>query len=249
MRTATLVMVLVFSITSIGEAQKNTVTIDIHQPAEKVEIQSNMFGVFFEDINFAADGGLYAELIKNRSFDFKNSPAMGWLCYGKTEIKKEGGPFDRNPHYMRLTNTGLLTGTGIINEGFRGIGVEEGKEYKLSFYARNVDNDENILIIELISSGSDLIKRSEIVVFANEWTRYSLVLSPAYTDSHAKVRLDLKTAGTVDLEHISMFPKETYKNRENGMRTDLARALEDLKPGVFRFPGGYIIEGNSLETR
>lgn len=230
-------------------AQSNTVEIMISQPDKKIPIQPNMYGIFFEDINFAADGGLYAELVKNRSFDFINSPLMGWLTYGNVTVKTEGGPFDRNPHYVRLENVGLRSGVGVINEGFRGIGVEKDKQYRFSFYARNIDSGEGKMLLELINSKMDIIATGEIQVDSKEWKKYTFVLKPTSTCSHAKLRVDLRSAGTVDLEHISLFPVDTYKGRENGMRKDLAQALEDLHPGVFRFPGGCIIEGNTIETR
>ena len=89
---------------------KIEITVENQKP--EITVASNMYGIFFEDINFGADGGLYAELVKNRSFDFPNSPFMGWTTYGKVEVKTGDAPFPRNPNYLRLNNTGLLTGTG-----------------------------------------------------------------------------------------------------------------------------------------
>lgn len=230
-------------------AQEQTYEISIKKPKKEIPVQSNMYGVFFEDINFGADGGLYAELIKNRSFDFTNSPTMGWLTYGDVSVETTGAPFERNPNYLRLTNSGLLTGTGVINEGFRGIGVKEGEMYQLSFYARSIDSEAKNLRIELISSGAEIMAHVDMEVTSGDWEKYSVELSPAWTDPHAKLRIDLRSLGSIDLEHVSLFPEKTFKGRENGMRQDLAQALADLKPGIFRFPGGCIIEGNSLEMR
>ena len=231
------------------QAQPTALQIKIQKPKKEIKVQPNMYGIFFEDINFAADGGLYAELVKNRSFEFKNSPLMGWLTYGPVEVEAKGGPFDRNPHYVQLTNNGELTGTGLINEGFRGIGVKEGTTYRLSFYARNVDANDGKLHCEIISSGDDIIAKGDVVAVSPEWKKYTLVLTPSTTDAHCKLRVDFQSRGKMDLEHISMFPTDTYKGRENGLRKDLAQALADLHPGVFRFPGGCVIEGNSLDTR
>jgi alpha-L-arabinofuranosidase len=239
----------VFFLAFIAAAQQPVYELKIENPKKTIIIQPNMYGVFFEDINFAADGGLYAELIKNRSFEFLNSPLMGWLSYGKVEVKTEGGPFGRNPHYLRLRNTGLLTGTGVINEGFRGIGVKAGETYQLNFYARNIDSREGKLRVELMSSGTEIIAHAELEVLSKDWQKYSLELKPSETDSHARLRIDLRSSGAIDLEHVSLFPEKTFKGRENGLRHDLAQALAELKPGIFRFPGGCIIEGNSLETR
>ncbi|MBN1985206.1 MAG: carbohydrate binding domain-containing protein, partial [Prolixibacteraceae bacterium] len=228
---------------------QSPLTITVERQKPEITIAPNMYGIFFEDINFAADGGLYAELVKNRSFDFPNSPFMGWLTYGKVSAQTEDAPFPRNPHYVRLLNDGLLTGTGMLNEGFRGIGVEKDKIYNLSLYARNVNSGANTLKIEIISASNEIIASGEITINSNNWEKYKLQLLSKEKCAKAKLRVDLATEGEADIEHVSMFPADTWKGRENGMRNDLAQALADLKPGVFRFPGGCIIEGNNLETR
>lgn len=228
---------------------QNPLTITVERQRHEITIAPNMYGIFFEDINFAADGGLYAELVKNRSFDFPNSPFMGWLTYGKVSAKTEDAPFPRNPHYARLLNDGLLTGTGMLNEGFRGMGVEKDKMYNLSLYARNVSSGTNTLKIEIISDANEIIANGEITINSNTWEKYKLQLLSKEKCAKAKLRVDLSSEGEADIEHVSMFPADTWKGRENGMRNDLAQALADLKPGVFRFPGGCIIEGNNLETR
>lgn len=250
MKTKNLILLVTFICAAfLVQAQRKTYEISIKRPKKEIPIQPNMYGVFFEDINFGADGGLYAELIKNRSFDFTNSPTMGWMTYGHVSVETTGAPFERNPNYLRLTNSGLLTGTGAINEGFRGIGVKEGEKYQLSFFARTVDDEAKKLRIELISSGTEIMAHADMEVTSGEWTKYRVELSPDWTDSHARLRIDLRSLGSIDLEHVSLFPEKTFKGRENGMRQDLAQALADLNPGIFRFPGGCIIEGNNLETR
>ena len=241
--------ILCFLFLSNGLFSQSKIEITVENQKPEITVAPNMYGIFFEDINFAADGGLYAELVKNRSFDFPNSPFMGWTTYGKVDVKTDNAPFRRNPHYLRLNNPGLLTGTGIINEGFRGIGVEKEKKYNFSLYARKINSGETKLKIEIISAAGEIIANGEITVNSGEWTKYKLELQSKETCSRSKLRIDLVTKGEVDIEHVSMFPAETWKGRENGMRNDLAQALADLKPGVFRFPGGCIIEGNNLETR
>ncbi|GHV64275.1 alpha-L-arabinofuranosidase [Bacteroidia bacterium] len=215
-----------------------------------VAIQQDMYGIFFEDINFGADGGLYAELVKNRSFDFTNSPLMGWKAYGLVEVREDDGPFNRNPHYVRLTNQReLLTGTGLMNEGFTGIGIKTDETYRFSVYARSIDGTSKTVFAELISSQNNPSGSVEIKVEGKGWKKYTGEIKGKVTDAHCRLNVKLMTAGVVDLEHISLFPAKTWKNRENGMRLDLAQALADLKPGVFRFPGGCIVEGNNLATR
>jgi hypothetical protein len=129
-------------------------------------VQPDMYGIFFEDINFAADGGLYAELVKNRSFDFTNTPLMGWNAYGRVEVRNDGGPFDKNPHYVRLTNQwALLTGTGLINEGFAGgMGIRQDETYRFSVYARSVDGAPQKILAELIDSKNNPVGRVELDV-------------------------------------------------------------------------------------
>jgi alpha-L-arabinofuranosidase len=213
-------------------------------------IQPDMYGIFFEDINFAADVGLYAELVKNRSFDFTNTPLMGWSAYGLVEVRKDGSPFERNPHYVRLTcKWELLTGTGLINEGFRGIGIRQDETYRFSLYARSSDGTPKRILAELIDSKNNPAGRVEIEINGKEWKKYTGDIVGKVTDTHCRLNVKLLTVGVADLEHISLFPATTWKNRENGMRTDIAQALADLKPGVFRFPGGCIVEGNNLATR
>ncbi len=212
------------------------------------EIQQDMYGVFFEDINFGADGGLYAELIKNRSFDF-HQPFVGWLPFGNVEVMEELPCFDRNPNYVRLNETGLRRGTGLENNGFRGIGFKQNDDYRFSFYARLKDASEKKFLIELVSSGEAVIGTGELLVQGADWKKYMCTIKSNSTDAKGKVRVILKSMGEVDLDHISLFPKETWKNRENGLRKDLVEALYELNPGVFRFPGGCIIEGNTLDTR
>lgn len=211
-------------------------------------IQSTMYGIFFEDINFGADGGLYAELIKNRSFEFDN-PLGGWVPFGDVTILEKAPCFDRNPHYARLTYAKQITGTGLDNEGFRGIGIKAGEKYDFSLYARTVTNGPIKLRIELVNSTNDIYETQRLEVNGKEWKKYSITLSPKVTEAKSRLRITMETAGTIDLEHISLFPEHTFNNRPNGMRADLAQALKDLKPGVFRFPGGCIVEGTTVETR
>jgi alpha-L-arabinofuranosidase len=237
--------VYMFLLCSISFSQKNF-EVDIKNIG--AEIQPEMWGVFFEDINFGADGGLYAELIKNRSFEF-HQPFVGWLPFGNVEVKDEKPCFDRNPKYVRLSETGLRRGTGLENIGFTGIGYKQNDDYIFSFYARSIDGSEKKFRIELVSEGNNAIGDVEIAVNENTWKKYSSVIKAKATSAKGKIRIILKSKGEVDLDHISLFPVKTWKNRENGLRKDLVEALYELNPGVFRFPGGCIIEGNTLETR
>lgn len=225
----------------------NEFTIDLQKTG--ATIQPDMYGVFFEDINFGADGGLYAELVKNRSFEFEN-PFGGWTPFGNVTIQTKNPCFDRNPHYARLSYNKELTGTGLDNEGFKGIGVKAGEKYDFTIYGRTVANSAPITIrVELVDANHEIFETKKIEINAKNWTKYSVTLTPEKTEAKSRLRITMETQGTVDLEHISLFPQKTFNNRPNGMREDLAQALKDLKPGVFRFPGGCIVEGTNLATR
>ncbi|MDR2773388.1 MAG: carbohydrate binding domain-containing protein [Tannerella sp.] len=217
------------------------------------EIQPTMYGLFFEDINYAADGGLYAELIKNRSFEFPQR-LMGWKTFGKVTLKSDG-PFERNPHYVRLSDPGHEhKRTGLQNEGFFGIGIKKGEKYRFSVWARLPEgNAASAVLVELINPKSmtehHALAGKELVVDSREWRKYEVILESETTEPKAELRIFLKSEVGVDLEHISLFPADTWNGHENGLRKDLAQALADIKPGVFRFPGGCIVEGTDIETR
>lgn len=214
-------------------------------------MQPTMYGIFFEDINYAADGGLYGELVKNRSFEFPDA-LMGWKAFGKFEVKNDG-PFERCPHYVVLGYSGHNdTATGLQNEGYFGIGIEKAEDYRFSVWAKAVSGDATVevsLVDENTMEEHQEFATAELKVSGNEWKKYELVLKPTKTVQKANLRLLLKGKNSVALEHVSLFPKHTFKDRDNGMRRDLAQALYDLHPGVFRFPGGCIVEGSSLEQR
>ncbi len=228
--------------------------IDIHLAKPGAPIQPTMYGIFFEDINFAADGGLYAELVKNRSFEFPQSPLQGWKAFGRVEVRDDG-PFERNPHYVRLFEPGHRhKWTGLDNEGFFGIGLKEGDTYRFSVWARVPQGGRAVLRIEFINTASmgeqQYFTQERIAVDSRDWKQYEVVMKAGKTDPKATLRIFLESRDvTVDLEHVSLFPTDTWMGHRNGMRKDLAQALADLHPGIFRFPGGCIVEGTDLDTR
>ncbi len=221
--------------------------------AKGAKIPSTMYGLFFEDINYAADGGLYAEKIKNRSFDFP-TPLQGWTAFGKVEVKNDG-PFSNNPNYVRLLPAGHdHKHTGLDNEGFFGVSFEKDKEYRFSVWARVPDGGKSKIRVELANPSSSENRQNygsqEIEISGKEWKKYTAIITPSATVEKGKLRVFLRKPETaVDLEHLSLFPVDTWKGRENGLRKDLVQKLADLKPGVFRFPGGCIVEGTDLATR
>ena len=214
-------------------------------------IQSTMYGIFFEDINYAADGGLYGELVKNRSFEFPQH-LMGWQAFGCVDVKDDG-PFERCPHYVVLSAPDHRDRrTGLTNEGFFGIGVKKNEQYRFSVWAKAPKGSGAIrvqLIDESTMRENQTFAEQTIDIASKDWKKYSVELKSNVDLKRAKLRIFLKGGNSVALEHVSLFPVNTYKNRENGMRRDLAQALEDLHPGIFRFPGGCIVEGTDLDTR
>ncbi len=231
-------------------AQQQNVDLVVNVKKTGAPIQSTMYGLFFEDINFGADGGLYAELIKNRSFEFPQS-LMGWDIFGNVEVRSDGAPFERNPHYVRLSHSGHAhKHTGLENEGFRGIGLKKDGTYLFSVWARTATNSAPQKIrIELVDVANNPIERKELEITTDEWKQYEIILSSPLEEAKATLRIFLTSEGPLDMEHISLFPTDTWKGRKNGLRKDLAEALNELNPGLFRFPGGCIIEGTDLDTR
>ena len=224
---------------------------DVNTKKLGAAVSPTMYGLFFEDINFAADGGLYGELVKNRSFEFPQS-YMGWRVFGNVELKNDG-PFERCPHYVVLSDPGHRERrTGLQNEGFFGIGIEKGKEYRFSVWAKAPKGASQIrvqLINENTMAEHQEFVQQKLDISGNEWKQYEVVLKAGRTEPKAQLRIFLSSKDPVCLEHVSLFPVDTYKGRKNGLRRDLAEALEDMQPGVFRFPGGCIVEGTTLDTR
>mgnify|MGYP001465139315 FL=1 len=246
-----LLAVLALAAGSALQAQTNELVTQAGKPG--AEIQPTMYGLFFEDINYAADGGLYAELVKNRSFEFPQH-FMGWKTFGKVSLKDDG-PFERNPHYVRLAYAGHPhKQTGLDNEGFFGIGIKKGAEYRFSVWARVAEGETPAKIrVELADTKSmgeqQAFATADVTVDSREWKKYQVILKPEMTNPKAILRIFLASRQTVDLEHISLFPVDTWQGHENGLRKDLAQALADIKPGVFRFPGGCIVEGTDIASR
>ncbi len=241
----------IIAASSLLGAYAQTHTFDVNTKKVGAKVQPTMYGIFFEDINYAADGGLYGELVKNRSFEFPDA-LMGWKAFGNFKVQNDG-PFERCPHYVVLGYSGHNdTATGLQNEGYFGIGIEKGEDYRFSVWAKAISGDATVevsLVDESTMEEHQEFATAELKVSGNEWKKYELVLKAPKTVHKANLRLLLKGKNSVALEHVSLFPKHTFKDRENGLRRDLAQALYDLHPGVLRFPGGCIVEGSTLEQR
>ena len=230
------------------------ISVDAAHPG--AAISPSMFGIFFEDINFAADGGLYPELVKNRSFEF-SEPLTGWhevLGFskkgldppkGELSVRTENPLNPSNPHYLKVR--AYETGYGFWNSGFRGIGVESGAEYRFSAYVRS--GGPKAIRFTLTDGSGHEVGSGKLEGFDDHWKRYETVVRTTATVQHAQLNIFVDETGQVDLDMVSLFPVDTWKQRPNGLRKDIVQLLYDLHPGFLRFPGGCIVEGRQLATR
>lgn len=242
---------------------KTVLTVQADKPIS--EIQPTMWGVFFEDINYGADGGLYAELVKNKSFEF-DVPLMGWT-EGKTDrfsnnlhsgavmiINRAGASLENasqddagNPRFARVTVNNAKD-YALTNEGFFGMGVKKGITYTFSIYAKPVEGNSDIKV-ELIDDKDQTLGSSSVKPDAKDWKKYSTTFVASETVAKARLRLSFTNKSVTDIDMVSLFPSDTWKKRPGGLRSDLVQLLYDLKPGFLRFPGGCIVEGRDLSQR
>ncbi|TDQ08911.1 alpha-L-arabinofuranosidase C-terminal domain-containing protein [Pedobacter metabolipauper] len=220
------------------------------------EIASTMWGVFFEDINMGADGGIYAELVKNRSFEFAK-PLMGWSVKGKKIAEGDVLVLNRqenqvaNPRFLRLNVNAAMKGdVGIINEGFKGMGIKKGVRYDFSLMYRQ-QRSHVTLYVSLTDEQNNTIAETHFKLADTSGTWQKQGMSFDATDASGKAKLNIWFEGTglLDLDMISLFPSDTWKGRKGGMRSDMIQMLADMKPGFIRFPGGCIVEGIDLANR
>lgn len=249
-----LLICAVSAFTAVYGQNKAEQTYTVTADKIKAAIQPTMYGIFFEDINMAADGGVYAELVKNRSFEFA-MPLAAWTEHkkdngdGRTEVINRAVERPDNAHFIK---TYITTGTGFYgfsNEGFRGMGIKEGEEYCFSVIAKQ-EGDINIkLSVELHGDNDAIIGKAELTPTNKEWNRYIVKFKSTATVQKAQLYVWMSGKGIIDLDMISLFPEHTWKNRPGGLRADLVQKLADIKPGFLRFPGGCIVEGRELNNR
>lgn len=237
-------------------SKEEPVTLQVDASKVIAPIQPTMYGIFFEDINFAADGGIYAEMVKNRSFEFE-IPDIGWTQpasdrfsmnekTGFASIMEEQNQAP-NAHFIQVTNKSDK-GYCLTNGGFRGMGVKEGLEYHFSMKARLQEGFSKIRI-ELASSAGTTLAESSIEISGSDWKEYTATLTARATELKAVLNLWFEGKGVTDVDMVSLFPSDTWKNRPKGLRGDLVQLLADLQPGFLRFPGGCIVEGRTLDRR
>ncbi len=226
-------------------------TLNIDAANEVHEISDLLYGVFFEDINFAADGGLYAELVINRSFEYgelaTDDELHGWSKVGEAEyeVKKnaEDGLNQNNTNYLVITNKTAVK-AGVANRGFLdGMAVSEGTYYA-SLYAKALEGYSGAVTVRIVAEDK-ILAEGTIDALTDEWVKYDLELEVAETATSGVYYQVLLDEGTAAFDMVSLFP-ETYKG--HGMREDLALLLEELEPAFLRFPGGCVIEGWAEET-
>jgi alpha-N-arabinofuranosidase len=233
-------------------SQEHNITVNTQSPI--ATIQPTMWGIFFEDINMAADGGLYAELVKNRSFEFFN-PLMGWKIRNDNPtstgvlILNQSETTPANPRFARFTINKGDNSFEISNEGFRGMGIKQGMLYHFSVLARQNEGSTMKMRIELVNSKREVIGTTTLFPDSKEWQKYNVSFRSTATEPKAELNIRFEGNGSLDLDMISLFPNDTWKNRPGGLRADLVQLLYDLKPGFLRFPGGCIVEGRELTTR
>ncbi|HMG94011.1 MAG TPA: alpha-L-arabinofuranosidase C-terminal domain-containing protein [Chryseolinea sp.] len=239
----------------LSQSDPAVMVVDVSKPV--ADVQPTMWGIFFEDINFGADGGLYAELVKNRSFEF-DVPMMGWTEQnkGKFSINRESGSMlimngtlkASNPRFARVT-INSDKGYGITNEGFRGMGIKKDVSYNFSVWASQSSGDAMKMRIELVDAAGKVLGEGAVTPSGKEWKKYEVSILANGTEPKGKLNIWFEGKGTVDLDMVSLFPSDTWKKRANGLRADLVQLLADMKPGFLRFPGGCIVEGRDLDTR
>ncbi|HYX07609.1 MAG TPA: alpha-L-arabinofuranosidase C-terminal domain-containing protein, partial [Bacteroidales bacterium] len=224
-------------------------------------ISQELIGAFFEDINYGADGGLYAELVQNRSFEYY--PVSGYTSVSPLNswyIIKNGGaaasmqvdnstPLNsENTHYLKLTITDSGIGAGIRNTGFNGIAVKAGEKYNFSVYMKRETDLNQPVVVSLETPSGEEIGSDSILGISGTWQKYTLVLTAGQTENVASLNLVTKGTGNVYFDMVSLFPRNTFKNRKNGLRKDLATTIADLHPKFLRFPGGCVAHGASINN-
>lgn len=233
---------------------KSIITVKANQPT--AEIQPTMWGVFFEDINMGADGGIYAELVKNRSFEFYK-PLMGWKVEqkqfneGTVLVLNRQENNTANPRFVRITANNASKGSlGLINEGFRGMGIKKDLRYDFSVMYRQPATGIK-MYIELVNEKNEIIGSTVLTPSGagKDWKKQAVSFQSNATEPKAKLNIWFEGNGVIDLDMISLFPEDTWKKRPGGMRADMIQLLADMKPGFIRFPGGCIVEGHELATR
>jgi alpha-L-arabinofuranosidase len=237
---------------------QTTTTIQADKPSHA--ISPLLWGIFFEDINWAADGGLYGELVQNRSFEYIDVFGSGFTPTTAWSLVQRGGatasmavstqnPINSaNSHYISLDVTKSGTGAGLSNSGYSGIPVKKDEMYNFTIWARRSSGQIDTLEVKIESANGTAYGSAKIAGLSDSWAKYTAEIVCELTGGNARLNVMTNAIGRIDLDMISMFPQKTFKNRPNGLRADLAQHLADLKPRFIRFPGGCIVHSNNIAT-
>ncbi len=228
-------------------------------PTKSKTISDLLVGVFFEDINYAADGGLYAELIQNRDFEYDLQDREGndptWNSFKAWKLNGEFATFDidtiapihkNNKHYAVLNISS--PGATLVNEGFDGIPLKQGEKYNFSVFAKVLDNEKGKLRVQLKDKEGEIIATAKTKNLSANWKKYELVLEAGENAANAVLEVVPDFSGKVALDMVSVFPQKTFMNRKNGLRADLAQLIADIQPRFVRFPGGCVAHGDGLQN-
>ncbi|HWA09752.1 MAG TPA: alpha-L-arabinofuranosidase C-terminal domain-containing protein [Opitutaceae bacterium] len=235
-------------VTAIFAAAPTRITVDVAHPGH--EVSPLLHGIFFEDINYGADGGLYAELVQNRSFEHEEH-LFGWSTVsrggaaGALSVESLDGLNAKNPHYARLVVSAQGKGFGVANEGFGGIALKAGENYLFSVHARGTAP----LRVLLEDETGRPLGETHFDAPGMQWRTLDGIIRSSGTALHARLLVLATEVGGLDLDVVSLFPEHTWKDRRNGLRADLVQMLADLHPAFMRFPGGCIVEGKDLANR
>ncbi|TYP79842.1 LamG-like jellyroll fold domain-containing protein [Paenibacillus methanolicus] len=239
----------------VTEAGSAAYSLEIDGKNAAHAVSPTLYGIFYEDINYAADGGLYGDLIENRSFEF-GTPLFAWTKKtlgggdGQLTTATEAPLNANNPRYARITVAEPGTGVGVSNAGYSGgIAVKAGENYDFTVYARSAGTLTKPIIATLRGADQAVLGSCEASGIADEWKKIGCSITASAASANASFDVTAAEKATIDLDMISLFPEKTWHNRANGLRYDLAEMLDDLSPNFLRFPGGCIVEGGSLENR
>ena len=248
-----------------ASAMAASTQIDINCAQPTVELSPHLYGLFFEDINYAADGGLYAELVQNRSFEYapvngndphgkELHPLYAWEVVQRNDaecsiaVKNETPLNSNNTHYLEI-DIRKAGAAGVMNTGYEGIPVDKGAKYDVSLYARMADwNGKNTITAALELEDGTVIGKTTFKGIISEWKKATKTIKAKQTADNARLVITTEGQGKLDLDMVSFFPRDTFCGRKNGMRKDLGQALKDLNPKFLRFPGGCIAHGDCLEN-
>ena len=223
--------------------------------AQSKPISEHLVGIFFEDINYAADGGLYAELVQNRDFEYSSKDHRNWNSQYAWSVKNGDASFTvaeenpihaNNPHYAVLDVK--QPGASLVNAGFDGIAVKKGEKYDFSLFSKMLEGKGGKLKVALVNKEGKTIAQANVTVSSAAWKKQKAVMLVSEDAADATLEVTPQVAGKYALDMVSLFPQNTFKGRKNGLRADLAQALADMKPRFVRFPGGCVAHGDGVDN-